>query len=178
MSPAPAHCAALRCSHRFHEPSFLKCRRMSSQRLPPAYVVWPLVNVLCNTGCCFGRWEGLRGQSILTSPQAAGIWSGPSLCGTLMSNSKLELLNLSGKSSSPAICPEIAHYRKKDVFSWTPCYKIFMPCLWLYKVFCCVGHLLSKMFPYVHNLLKSLWSFRAGEQTALQNETLSGLMPE
>lgn len=95
-----------------------------------------------------------------------------------MSNSKLELLNLSGKSSSLVICPEIAHYGKEDVFSWTPCYKIFIPCLWLYKVFCCVGHLLSKMFQDAHSLLKPLWICRAGTQTALQNKTLSGLMPE
>lgn len=74
-----------------------------------------------------------------------------------MSSSKLELLNPSGQSSSPVICPEIAHYGKEAVFSWTPCYKIFIPCLWLYKVFCCVGHRLSKMFQDAHNLRKPLW---------------------
>lgn len=53
-----------------------------------------------------------------------------------------------------------------------------MSCLWLYKVFCSVGHLLSKMFHYESSFRKPLWIVRAGDRMALQNKTLSGLMSE
>lgn len=75
-----------------------------------------------------------------------------------------------------AIRLEIAHYRNEDVFSWTRCFKIFMPCLWLYKVFCCVGPPLSKMFPDENCFPRG--SIRQALKTALQTKPPSGLMPE
>lgn len=53
-----------------------------------------------------------------------------------------------------------------------------MPCLWLHKVFCSVGHLLSKIFHCENSFLKLPWVLSSGSKMVLQNKTLSGLRPE